>query len=81
MEAVYYRISSMELGIYSTGSRSSNYICYCIVYDNNNNQINGHFLNDRFTGKWRKCHSLMNKWRKECIKNKLTEKPFTYGVF
>lgn len=71
MEAFYYKIGSYEAGIASTGSRSSNYHCYCIIYDENKTEIKKHSLSDVFYGKWRKCESVIKKWQKAVDKNKL----------
>lgn len=74
-DAVYYKIGSVELGIATTGRRTSNYFCWCEIYDEYEQLIKDHFLSDVFTGKWVKCEPIIKKWRKRCEKNKLTPFP------
>lgn len=73
-KAVYFKIDSYEAA-FTTGSRKSNYHCYCLVYDENMQIINGHALYDVFYGKWPRCEKVINKWRKAVDKAKLQSLP------
>lgn len=75
MEAVYYKIGSYELGIVTTGKRTSNYSCWCEIYGKNGDIIKDHYLSDVYYGKWPKCQPVINKWKKLCEKVKLVNKP------
>jgi hypothetical protein len=71
---VYYKIGSYEMGLQNTGKRSANYHCWIAIYDKGGVEIKGHSLSDCFSGKWAKCSTVINKWRKSMKKNNLTQK-------
>jgi hypothetical protein len=73
-KAVYFKISDYEAA-FTTGSRSANYHCYCLIYDSNMQLINGHPLYDVFYGKWTRCEKVISKWRKAVNKAKLQRLP------
>lgn len=75
MVAQYYCITDYEAGIQNTGSRSSSYHCACEIFDEFKIRIPDHDLNDVFYGKWRKCSSVISKWRKNCERAKLSPLP------
>lgn len=73
-KAVYFKIGSYEAA-FTTGSRSANYHCYCLIYDENMQLINGHALYDVFYGRWPRCERVIKKWQKAIDKAKLQRLP------
>lgn len=73
-KAVYFKIDSYEAAS-TTGSRRANYHCYCLIFDENKQEIKGHPLYDVFYGKWPKCASVIRKWQTSVEKAKLQRLP------
>lgn len=73
-KAVYFKIGSYEAA-FTTGSRSANYHCYCLIYDENMQLINSHALYDVYYGKWTRCEKVIAKWQKAVNKAKLQRLP------
>jgi hypothetical protein len=71
---VYFKIGSYEAA-FTTGSRSANYHCYCIIYDSQMQLINGHPLYGVFYGKWTRCEKVISKWRMAVNKARLQPIP------
>lgn len=77
--AVYYKIGDYETA-FTTGSRKSNYHCYCLIYDENMQIIKGHPLYDVFYGKWPRCERVIRKWRRAVEKAKLQSIPISNPI-
>ena len=78
-KGVYFKMGSYEAA-FTTGSRSANYHCYCLIYDENMQIINGHTLYDVFYGKWARCEKVMSKWEKTVDKAKLQRLPVSNPI-
>jgi hypothetical protein len=70
MAAVFYSIGSYETA-FTTGSRKSNYHCYCLIFDEQGQELKGHALRDVFYGKWPRCETVIKRWQKAVDKAKL----------
>lgn len=73
-KAMYFRIDSHETA-FTTGSRKSNYHCYCLIFDEHQREIKGHALSDVFYGKWPRCEPVIRRWQKAVNKAKLQRLP------
>jgi hypothetical protein len=72
--AVYFKIDSYETA-FTTGNRKANYHCYCLIFDENKQEIKGHPLYDVFYGRWPRCASVIKKWQKAVDKARLQRLP------